>query len=137
MTNIEQFDFFKTTDPKAVQMEGWREDERLRRAQVDAGQAVVANVLNDPRLIAWAKAEGIAVYVGRNPALGSNEFGNPFHIPHDGGRDEVCDLFADYLPKRPDLMARLASLKGKVLMCHCHPLRCHGDHLAVLANSQP
>ena len=135
--NIEQFDLFAVTDPKTVQMAGWREDERLRRAQVDAGQSVVANVRNDPRLIAWAKAEGVAVYIGHSKSYGPCGFGNPFHIGHDGGRDEVCDLFADYLPKRPDLMARLGELKGKVLMCHCVPLRCHGDHLAELTNSQP
>ena len=63
-------------------------------------------------------------------------WGNPFILNLDGGRDEVCDLFAQYaqwrLTVQPDW---LELLRGQDLYCWCSPKRCHADTLLRLANA--
>ena len=124
---------------------GWTADELGRRVQVLAGKAVVANVrpnAGDKRLLAWALDEGLYLYVGRMaPSHQSvrSEWANPYEMDRarqGGDRDEVCDKFAAHLAGRPDLLARLPELRGQVLACWCHPLRCHAHHLADLANGR-
>lgn len=56
-------------------------------------------------------------------------------MPADGTRDDVCDKHADWLQSKPELLDALPELKGKVLACWCHSQRCHGDHLAMLADA--
>jgi len=68
------------------------------------------------------------IYVGR-PSV----WGNPFVIGPDGTRTEVIAKYEEYIRSRPDLMAQVKELKGKVLACYCAPLPCHGDVLAKLA----
>jgi hypothetical protein len=70
------------------------------------------------------------VYIGRGSI-----WGNPFVIGKDGDRATVIAKYCDYLMHRPDLLARLGELKGKVLGCFCHPLQCHGHVLAELADA--
>lgn len=61
-----------------------------------------------------------AVYIGRG-----TPWGNPFVVGAGGDRNAVCDKFeAEILPTL-DLMP----LVGKDLVCHCKPLRCHGDSI--------
>ena len=107
----------------------WTASERDRREFVVQGLAVVANQKFDRHLIAWAREAGLCVRIDR-----LSRWGNPFRIPADGSRDDVCDRFAHHLAKRPALLEQIADLRGKVLVCWCHPLRCHGHHLAALAN---
>ena len=110
----------------------WRTDEGERQAKVNAGETVVANAQSDKNLICWAEREGLAVRIDRG-----TRYGNPFVMGEDGDRDEVCEaFFAHYLPHKPLIKSRLNSgeLSGKVLICHCYPLRCHGDTLADSAN---
>ena len=67
-----------------------------------------------------------------------SKWGNPFKIGQDGTRDEVIDLYRQYLLGRPDLLAAIPTeLKGKVLGCWCKPERCHGDVLAEIADGIP
>jgi ParB-like chromosome segregation protein Spo0J len=111
----------------------WRKDERDRQAEVESGLTVVANASNDKNLIAWAERERLAVRIDR-----STRYGNPFVLDEDGDRDEVCDAYErHYLPHKPSISERIEAgeLTGKVLVCHCYPLRCHGDCLAAEANS--
>lgn len=106
-------------------------EQELRR-HVEAGLAVVANqrkAAGHRELIAWAERAGLLVLVDR-----SSPFGNPFTISRDGNRKAVCELYAQWLTTRPDLIARLPELRGKVLACWCSPKRCHADLLAQLAN---
>lgn len=75
------------------------------------------------------------VYIGRaNPrrGLSASKWGNPFHIGRDGDRDEVIAMYADHLA-RTGLVRDVAELRGKVLVCWCKPLACHGDVLVELA----
>lgn len=71
-----------------------------------------------------------AVYIGRG-----SPFGNPFIMGKDGDRDQVSDLYEEWVASQPDLIKKIKTeLKGKDLVCFCHPKRCHGDFLIKLAN---
>jgi hypothetical protein len=65
----------------------------------------------------------------------TTSLGNPYVIGRDGDRGQVIAAFARYVVHRPDLMALLPGLRGRVLGCHCAPLPCHGDVLARLADA--
>jgi len=67
------------------------------------------------------------VYIGR-----PSKWGNPFRIGPDGTRDQVIAKYKRYASRFTE--ADLKELKGKRLGCFCHPLPCHGDVLAELAN---
>ena len=62
-------------------------------------------------------------------------WGNPFEIGKDGTREEVIAKYREWLRARPKLieLAR-RELKGKILLCWCTPLACHGDVLVELVN---
>ncbi len=71
-------------------------------------------------------------YIGR-PSI----YGNPFEIGKDGTRVEVIEKFREYIldTKQIKLLNTLKKeLKGKILICWCAPLACHGDVLLKLAN---
>lgn len=61
-----------------------------------------------------------AVYIGRG-----SPWGNPYVIGKDGTRDEVCDLYEKNVLPSLDV----ESLRGRDLICFCHPQRCHGDSI--------
>lgn len=72
-----------------------------------------------------------AVYVGR-----PGPFGNPFVIGRDGDRDAVVDKFRELVEAQDLFKAMIRrELKGKDLICHCKPERCHADVLLEIANS--
>lgn len=82
------------------------------------------------------KREPHDVYIGR-----PSKWGNPFSHLHNTlakykvrSRKEAVEKYEAWLLANPKLMAALPELKGKVLGCWCHPLACHGDVLAKLAN---
>ena len=104
----------------------WPEDQEEMRQRVEAGETVVINMNAHLHLLKWAQDNGKYERVDR-----FTDWGNPFELPKDGTRDEVCDAYAlHYFPFKKSLHSRLNSLKGKVLGCHCHPQRCHGHFLA-------
>jgi hypothetical protein len=111
----------------------WSEDELDRRAVVEAGGAVVANMHQDSdrALLAWARSSGRFERIDRN-----SSWGNPFEMPDDGDRDTVCDSFEIYFGRKYSLHDRVLGLKGKVLGCWCYPKRCHGDHLITLIQQE-
>lgn len=72
-----------------------------------------------------------SVYIGR-----PSKFGNPFAMGKDGTREEVIQLYKDWLWTQPDLIAEIKTdLIGKDLVCYCAPCACHGDVLLEIANS--
>lgn len=77
------------------------------------------------------KREPHDVYIGR-PSI----WGNPFVIGRDGTRDDVIAKYRGWLMSKPELLAQLPALRGKVLACWCAPLACHGDVLVELANGK-
>ena len=111
----------------------WTEDELDRRAVVEAGGSVVANLHQDTdrALLAWARSSNCFERIDRN-----TDWGNPFELGPDGDRDTVCDSYEIYLGRKYSLHDRVMGLKGKVLACWCYPQRCHGDHLIALLNQE-
>lgn len=58
------------------------------------------------------------VYIGRG-----SPWGNPYPITNDISRTVVLEMFEHYTLRK----LNLEPLRGKNLLCHCAPLRCHGD----------
>ena len=104
----------------------WPADQYNRRKIVEAGGTVVANMHNsgDEMLLRWARSSFRFVQIDRR-----SDWGNPYEIPGDGDRDQVCDSFELYFSRKISLHIRLNELRGKVLGCWCYPERCHGEHL--------
>ena len=70
------------------------------------------------------------IYIGR-----SSYWGNPFIIGPDGTREEVIELYRQYIEARPYMIEKAKKeLRGKVLGCYCKPKACHGDVLLEIAN---
>lgn len=104
-------------------------EEREILDRIERGETVVINMNVHFHILKYAKEKGIYQQIDRY-----SEWGNPFFLNSDGDRDEVCDGYAEYLKHKRSLHPKLSNLKGKVLGCHCAPLRCHGDHLKTLAD---
>lgn len=110
----------------------WLPDEIERKAKVEAGETVVANLQRDKHLIQWASQNGKMLAIDR-----TSKWGNPFILGPDGDRNRVCDCFEKHYAPNKDSFSQFAhELKGKVLCCHCYPERCHGDSLIALFNDQ-
>lgn len=63
----------------------------------------------------------------------STPYGNPFIIGVHGTRDEVCDLHMVWAREKAAANpAWLEYLRGKDLLCHCVPKRCHGTNYLIL-----
>ena len=76
------------------------------------------------------------VYIGRGSI-----FGNPFSHKEGtqaqfvvGSREEAVESYRDWVIDQVEIISKLGELKGKTLCCYCHPLPCHGDVLAELAD---
>lgn len=78
------------------------------------------------------RGERCDVYVGRG-----TPFGNPFPVwerDEDGekvGLDEVIRKYREHFYQKlkmdPKFKSQVDALKGKILGCHCVPLRCHTE----------
>jgi hypothetical protein len=110
---------------RAIPTSPWIQDEIDRSNELIKGKTCMANAERDKNLIEWATKRNLVVYIDRGTI-----FGNPFVMPGDGDRDDVCDAYADhYLTHKPTISAKLETLRGKLLVCHCYPDRCHGQSL--------
>jgi hypothetical protein len=70
-----------------------------------------------------------AVWVDRN-----SRFGNPFRIGPDGDFEQVKKLYIQYLLDNPQLVEDIkTTLRGKDLVCWCHPAPCHAEILIRLS----
>lgn len=104
-------------------------DEQQMLDAIDRGETVVININVHFHVLKYAKDKGIYKQIDRY-----SEFGNPYWLGTDGTRDEVCDGYIEYFKHKRSLHEKVKDLKGKVLGCHCAPLRCHGEHLKKLSN---
>ena len=85
--------------------------------------------------VVHCKKEPYEVYIGR-----PSKWGNPFtHLDTStraqikvATREEAVARYEDYIRNKPELLADLHELKGKVLGCWCKPKSCHGDILVKL-----
>jgi hypothetical protein len=105
--------------------------EQVERLEaLKEGQTIVLNMNKDHHLLKFAQDQNLYVRCDR-----FSEWGNPFWLPSDGTRDEVCDHYEfNYLPFKPSLLSKVATLKGKALGCHCYPERCHCETLKRMAD---
>lgn len=117
-----------TVDPFA----DWSSEEKALFDRLDAGEIVVVSMRGQHNnLIAWATEADLYVRIDRR-----TEWGNPFELPGDGDRATVIGNYdAHYLPYKPSLLAKLDTLRGKVLGCWCAPEPCHGDILKARAEA--
>lgn len=115
---------------KKVQEEPISKEEQELLDKVKNGETVVINMNTHFHVLKYAKANGLYKQIDRY-----SEFGNPFFLNVDGDRDQVCDGYIEYFKHKRSLHDKVKELKGKVLGCHCAPLRCHGDHLKKLADA--
>lgn len=69
------------------------------------------------------------VYIGRG-----SKWGNPFIEGKDGTRGEVIKRFV--IKVLPILYPHIHELRDKTLGCYCKPKPCHGDYLALAADTQ-
>lgn len=94
----------------------------------------VINMKSAPK--AWLDSPHYA-YVGRSGKGLDGPFGNPFPPGPGRNRQQSIALFEEYLKERiekdEEFRKKVAGLKGKVLVCFCKPLACHGDVLARYA----
>lgn len=67
------------------------------------------------------------VYIGR-----PSKWGNPFTIGKHGTREEVIELYCEWIRDQTELLKDLPELWGKDLVCWCAPAACHGDVLLSL-----
>jgi hypothetical protein len=80
------------------------------------------------------------VYIGRAGKGRDGYFGNPFSLFAVKNRRDVLrkyrDYFWDRLETDKEFKERVESLRGKVLLCFCKPLLCHGDVIADYLNGE-
>jgi hypothetical protein len=102
---------------------------------------------NRTRIVSIKSGEPWDVYIGRanwSRRLKQSKWFNPFRIGKYGTREDVIEHYRQAIQSRPDLLAALPELRGKVLACWCKPaegfkgrLLCHGQILAGLADGAP
>lgn len=73
--------------------------------------------------------ESNLVYIDR-----TSKWGNRFHIGRDGTREEVIEKYRVWITQGAGsyLLDSLHELRGKILLCWCCPLPCHGNVLLDL-----
>lgn len=74
-----------------------------------------------------------SVYVGR-----PTRWGNPFVVGANYTQEEAVEAYRAWLmaPERAWLRAEMReSLRGKNLVCWCHPKVCHADVILEVANA--
>src|ERR1700756_184565 len=117
-----------------------RPDELERKRTVEAGGSVIVNVRKtkgrraDEDLIKWAEESGRFVYLG-DAVRHTRYQRSPWFNPAKGRKTDhnrAVNEYRSYISKRPDLLAKLSELRGKVLGCWCYPEACHGNILIEL-----
>lgn len=90
------------------------------------------------RYVVHCKRDPYDIFIGR-----PSKWSSPFtHLPLEkttalfqvSTREEAVRSYEVWLKEKPELLADIKELKGKVLGCWCAPNLCHGDVLARLAN---
>ena len=82
----------------------------------------------DPNNVYIGRA-GIVFINGLRFPKTASIWANPFKMTPSCSRDQVLDMYEEYLINDPYLMSQLHTLQGKTLGCWCSPEPCHGDIL--------
>ena len=100
---------------------------------LELGRTVLANRTTDKPLIKLAGEK--AVYIGRAGRHGMKQspWHNPFRVPQEADTNrEAVNLYRAHILAKPELLGRIEELRGKMLVCWCHPKPCHGEVLIEL-----
>ena len=66
-------------------------------------------------------------------------WGNPYRLGRDGDRGEILFKYRRWLERQPE--SYFASIRhhltGRVLVCVCAPLACHGEFLLAIVDGRP
>lgn len=93
--------------------------------------------MNDPNNVYIGRRGVVFINGTRFPAQDS-VWCNPFKIGKDGDRDQVLELYENYIKDKLignfELVDDLLNLNNKNLGCWCSPEPCHGDILIKLIN---
>lgn len=130
---------------------GWI--ERLLRSAPSAPSAPESVESTDPlhpTRVVHCRRDAFDIYIGRPmpryPELKPTGWGNPFKdaLQTTAGWQSAVDRYRTWILEQPQLLARLAELRGKRLGCWCAPAGglpgelhgqvCHGEVLAALAD---
>jgi hypothetical protein len=97
----------------------------------------VVNLYADDLPKNW-RSDSSYVYIGRGGKGLSDYWGNPFPIEKED-RAECIRKYLGYLlfciANDPTIIDRIRALKDKRLVCFCSPKLCHGNILALLAET--
>lgn len=84
------------------------------------------------------RSDSSYVYIGRLGKGLHGDWGNPFPIEKED-RAECIRKYVNWLffciANDPPIIDRIRELKGKKLVCFCSPKLCHGNILALLAET--
>lgn len=107
----------------------------------------VRSLAHDPdrQAVRNAKADGRFVYIGRDyrqRSKGQRNWGNlapngkvdTTQLDQHAEQLRAVEAFRQWVQTQPNLMTSVAELRGKVLVCHCKRLPCHGIVLKELAD---
>ena len=77
------------------------------------------------------------VYIGRGVAgFRRSKWANPYFVGRGGDtREEAIAKYRKRILGKPELLAALPELRGKILACWCKPEACHGDVLVELLDA--
>lgn len=127
---------FTSAKPETVTVpaDRWSREERSMRAALKRGEAVLANEQDHPHLLMWAQTEDGGPSVVHIDGRG--RWSNPFESPADGDPATIVDNYKNhFLPYKPSLLAALADLRGKILVCTCYGGEpCHGEVIIQVLN---
>lgn len=76
------------------------------------------------------------LYIGRankHFCLDESIWCNPFPLSKYD-RPTSLAMYSKHVYSSPELLVEIPELEGKILVCYCKPLDCHGDFLSSLAN---
>jgi hypothetical protein len=111
-------------------------DQKLKTSLVNNSKASL-NEMGYTDLLEWLLYPN-HFYIGRAvryvPGARQSKWANPFS-KKKYGHDRCVDMYKEYIAEKPELLADLSELEGKVLGCWCKPHKCHGDVLIELVHS--
>ena len=55
-------------------------------------------------------------------------WGNPYKLSIFNRYDSLNE-YEKYIRNSPNLLSKIDELDGKIMICHCHPKKCHGHIL--------
>jgi Domain of unknown function (DUF4326)/Protein of unknown function (DUF3102) len=123
-----------TTAPEEEREERspWTPEERDLQRRLKAGETVVANKHRHKKLIEWTKENDLGVSITR-----PGKWGNHHWLPPEASDEERARAVSAYeheqLPRQPERLDEIPTLKGKALICVCAPKLCHGHVLQAKA----